>query len=428
MLSAATNTATLKRRALAVTGSVARHVPTDRARLFAFIASPAVRADPWALYRRLHRRGPIRPGPYGTWLIASHAGVSQVLRHAATSVDESLATEQGLVDRTGPFAAMMGRSLLFTDPPDHTRLRRLVSHAFTPRTVEALRPRVEALVEDMLTRVRPAGSADLLAELALPLPVAVICELLGVPQVERQRLFRWARHLGPRLDISFFRDPEQTRLGDQAAQELATFLDQLVTHPSRRHGEGLLAALVAVEEEGDRLDRTEVVALGGLLLVAGFETTSNLVGNGLLALLRHPEQLALVRDGYVEPAVTVEELLRYDGPVQFTQRVLLDDVRVADHLIPARSLVALLIGAANRDPLVFTDPDRLDVARHPNPHLAFSSGIHHCLGAALARLEAAVAIPAVLRALPNLRLARQPKWRDSFVLRGLRSLPVAWRP
>jgi len=420
--------ATLKRRALAATGSVARHVPADTAHVFAFVASPAVRAEPWPLYRRLHRRGPIRPAPYGTWLIASHAGVSQVLRHPATSVDESLGIGQDPADRTGPFAAMLGRSLLFTDPPDHARLRRLVSHAFNPRTVEVLRPRVEALVGAILGRLRPAGSADLLAELAVPLPVAVICELLGVPEAERPRLSRWARHLAPRLDISFFRDPERTRLGDQAAAELGVFLNELVADPSRRHAEGLLAALVAVEADGDRLDRAEVVVLGALLLVAGFETTANLVGNGLLALLHHPEQLALLRDGEPDPAVMVEELLRHDGPVQFTQRVLLEELELAGHRIAARTLVALFIGAANRDPMVFADPDRLDITRHPNPHLAFSSGIHHCLGAALARLEAAVAIPAVVRSLPDLRLAGRPRWRDTFVLRGLRSLPVTWRP
>jgi cytochrome P450 len=423
----ATSTAALKRRALAATGSAARHIPGDRAQLFAFMASPAVRADPWAFYRRLHERGPVRPGPYDTWMVASHAGVSHVLRQAATSVDERLARRQHQVDRSGPFMSVVGRSLLFTDPPDHARLRRLVSHTFTPRRIETLRPRIETLVRDMLTHLRPAGSADLLAELAVPLPVAVICELLGVPETERHRMLRWARHLGPRLDISFFLDPERTRLGDRAAAETAAFLDELLTYPSRRHDNGLLAALAAVEHDGDRLDRAEVVALGVLLLVAGFETTANLVGNGLLALFDHPDQLALVRDAEVDPPGAVEELLRYDGPVQFTQRVLLEDLTLDGHQIPARTLVALFVSAANRDPSVFTEPDRLDVTRHPNLHVAFSSGIHHCLGAALARLEATITIPAVLQSLPNLRLAARPRWRDTFVLRGLRSLPVTWR-
>ena len=418
---------TLKRRALAAAGALARYVPVDEAQLFAFVASPAVRADPWALYRRMHERGPVRPTRFGAWVIGSHDGVKQVLRHPATSVDESLAVGLPSSSRTTPFASLMRRTLLFSDPPDHPRLRRLVARAFTPRTVEALRPRVEALVDATLTRLRPAGRADLLAELALPLPVAVICELLGVPERERPEFLSWARHLAPRLDISLFRDAEKERRGDEAAVELAALLAELVGDPSRRDPDGLLAGLVAVEEDGDRLDRDEVVALCALLLVAGFETTTNLIGNGLLALLHYPDQLARVRDGDVDPAVAVEELLRYDGPVQLTQRVLLQDVEIGGHRIPDRTLVALLVGAANRDPSVFADPDRLDVGRDPNPHLAFSSGIHYCLGAALARLEGAVAIDAVLRALPGLRLAARPHWRDTFVLRGLTSLPVSWR-
>jgi cytochrome P450 len=420
------STVLLKRRALATAGALARHVPADRAQLFAFVASPAVRSDPWALYRRLHRNGPIRPTAGQAWLVASHAGVLQVLRHPGTSVDESLGRGQPPSD-DGPFATLVGRSLLFTDPPDHARLRRLVARAFSPRTVETLRPRVEALVDGTLARLRPAGSADLMAELALPLPVTVICELLGVPEAERPRFLAWARHLGPRLDLSLFREPAVERRGDEAAVELAAFLDELVADPARRDPGGLLAALVSVEADGDRLDRAEVVRLCALLLVAGFETTTNLIGNGLYALLRHLDQLRRVRDGDADPEIAVEELLRYEGPVQFTQRVLMDDVELDGHEIPARTLVALLVGAANRDPAVFRDPDRLDVGRDPNPHLAFSGGIHHCLGAALARLEASITIPAVLRALPELRLAARPSWRDTFVLRGLSALPLAWR-
>jgi cytochrome P450 len=419
---------TMKQRALAGAGAVARYVPVDDVQLFAFIASPAVRSDPWALYRRLHRSEPVRPIPYeGMWIVASHAGVTEVLRHATTSVDESKAIGQDGFDRTTPFGALMERTLLFTDPPDHARLRRLVARAFTPKTVEQLRPRVENLVEELVDGLRKDGSADLLAQLALPLPVVVICELLGVPERERPRLLRWARHLAPRLDISLFRDAEKERLGDEAATGLVAFLEELIADPARRDPDGLLAALVAVEEDGDRLDRDEVVALCGLLLVAGFETTTNLIGNGLHALLRHPEQLARVRDGSVDPGVAIDELLRFDGPVQFTQRVLLGDAQIGERQIPDRTLVALLMGAANRDPAVFTDPDVLDVGRSPNPHLAFSSGIHHCLGAALARLEGAVAITTVLRTLPDLHLAGRPRWRNTFVLRGLTSLPVRWR-
>lgn len=418
----------LKRRALAGVGALARHVPRDDMQLFAFVASPSVRADPWAMYRRLHLRSAVLPTRYGVWVVASHAGVSRVLREPTTSVDESLAAGIGAIDRSGPFSTLMRRTLLFSDPPDHARLRRLVAAVFTPRTLEALRPRTEVLVDAMLQRLRPAGAADLLAELALPLPVAVICELLGVPEPERPRFLTWARQLAPRLDVDLFRDPNKERAGDQAASQLAAFLGELIADPTRRSPDGLISALTAVEDVGDRLDRQELVAMCALLLVAGFETTMNLIANGLLALLKHPEQLAQLRDGNIDSGVAVDELLRFDGPVQLTQRVVLEGITIDGHDIPRHALVGLLLGAANRDPAVFTHPDRLDLTRTPNPHLAFSSGIHHCLGAGLARLEASIAIPAVLRALPGLRLAARPRWRDTFVLRGLTALPVTWHP
>lgn len=418
--------ATRKERALAAAGSIARHLPLDQAQMFAFMASPKVRADPWALYQRLHRR-PIRPTRYGVWLVASHDGVTTVLRHPATTVDESQALGQESADRTKPFTVLMDRTLLFTDPPDHSRLRRLVSRSFTPRTVASLRQPIETVVEESLTRLRPAGSADLIREFALPLPVAVICELLGIPTAERPRFLEWARHLAPRMDISVFRDEEVERLGDHAATQLVAFLDELIQHPDRRDPDGLLTSLVAAEEDDDRLDRDEIIALCGLLLIAGFETTTNLIGNGVHTLLAQPDQLADLRDGNVDAATAIEELLRHDGPVQFTQRVLLEELDLDGQIIPPHSLVALLIGAANRDPLVFKHPDSLDLSRDPNPHLSFSSGIHHCLGAALARLEAQIAIPAILRQLPNLQLAAKPTQRNTFVLRGLTNLPIAWR-
>ena len=283
------------------------------------------------------------------------------------------------------------------------------------------------MVDERLAELRPKGSADLLAELALPLPIAVICELLGIPVGERTRILDWAKDIAPRLDLSLFHDEIKETRGDQAAIELGAFLGELVDDPTRRDPDGLLAALVAVEEEGDRLDRQEVIALSALLLIAGFETTANVITNGVLALLREPVELARVRDGAVDPSTMAEELLRVAGPVQFTQRVLLEDLELDGHTIPARTLVALLVGAANRDPLVFDDPDRLDVGRDPNPHVSFSSGIHHCVGAALARVEVAAAVPRILQELPDLQLAATPQWRDTFVLRGLTALPVRWR-
>lgn len=421
------NTTDLKRRALATAGTVARHVPNDNAQLFAFISSPAVRAEPWALYQRLHRRGPIRPGPYGTWLVASHSAVTTLLRHSAVSVDETKANLPGSTSaRDGAFTKLIDRTLLFTDPPDHARLRRLVSRDFTPRVVADLHAPIESLVDQMLQEVEHAGSGDLIESFAIPFPVAVICELLGIDQAERPRFLSWARHLAPRLDIDIFRDAETERQGDLAAANLVEFLDELIDQPHRRHPDGLLTTLVEREDKDELLQRDEVIALVVLLLVAGFETTSNLIANSIPVLLDHPDQLAALRDGGIDPAAAIEELLRYAGPVQFSQRVLLEDIDIDGHPIPAGTLAALLIGAANRDPDVFDQPDTLDLTRDPNPHLAFSSGIHHCLGASLARVEAQIAIPAILRTLPNLELDGTPTQRDTFVLRGLTTLPLRW--
>jgi cytochrome P450 len=420
----------LKQRALATVGSVARHVPHDGAQIFAFVASPRVRSHPWALYQRLHRRGPIREGPYGIRIVASHAGITSVLRDAPTSVDETQA--EGLSgtgeERESEFGKLIEKTLLFTDPPDHSRLRRLVSRSFTPRTVERLREPVAELVAKRLAELRARGRADLITDFALPFPVEVICELLGLPTSERDRFIAWGRALAPRFDIDLFRGEEVNRLGNEAAGAMVAYFDDLLDHPERCDHEGLVPALVAAQDDDDRLDRMEVIALCVLLLIAGFETTTNLIGNGIHSLLQHPDQLSAWRDDRVDPALAVDELLRHDGPVQFTQRVLLDDFELAGHILPARSLAALLVGAGNRDPKVFADPDRLDLSRSPNPHLAFSTGIHHCLGAALARLEAELAIPALLRELPDLALDGKPLWRQTFVLRGATSLPIRWAP
>ncbi|MFL6206884.1 MAG: cytochrome P450 [Acidimicrobiales bacterium] len=417
----------LKQRALATVGNVVRHVPHDGTQIFSFVASPKVRTEPWALYQRFHRRSPVRKGPYGLWLVASHAGITRVLRDAPTTVDESRAANlPSGGDRDTEFGQLMNKTLLFTDPPDHSRLRRLVSRSFTPRMVDRLRDPIGELVAKQLAELRPRGRGDLISDFALPLPVAVICELLGLPPTERDRFIGWGRDLAPRFDIDLFRDEEVNRRGDAAAAALTTYFDDLLDHPERCDPEGLVPALIAAEDDDDRLDRSEVIALCALLLLAGFETTTNLIGNSVVSLLRQPDQLAAWREDRVDPTLAVDELLRHDAPVQFTQRVLLEDFELDGHVMPAFSLIALLLGAGNRDPKVFDDPDRLDLRRTPNPHLSFSTGIHHCLGAALARLEAELAVPAILRELPGLALDGKPRWRETFVLRGCTELPLRW--
>lgn len=417
--------AATKQRALRAAGDLARRIPSDRAQMFAFVSSPSVRADPWPIYQRLHRNGPVRPGPQGVWIVASHSGVSTVLRRGNTSVDETRAEGIGNNPRGGAFTELMTSTLLFTDPPDHNRLRRLVTRDFTPARIADLEPAVRRRAQQHLDAIRGAGHADLLTDFALPFPVAVISDLLGLPQDDHQQFQRWAADLAPRLDVDLFRNETVERRGDQAAQDLTAYLHQLIDDPTRRQP-GLLADLVDDRTDEDRLDNHEIVALCALLLVAGFETTANLIANSIHQLIQNPEEMCAIARGGASIDLAVEELLRTAGPVQFTQRVLLEDVDIDGHRIPAGTLVALLIGAANRDPQVFDDPDRIDLSRDPNPHLSFSFGIHHCLGAALARLEAAVAIPAIIQGLPNLALAEEPAWRDTFVLRGMTSLPVRW--
>jgi cytochrome P450 len=367
----------IQRWALRGAGSVARYVPHDRAQIFSFIASPKVRARPWHLYQRLHRKGGVREVYPGVWIVATHELARGVLRNPRLSVNEDNATVfPPSTKELGAFSEMIGRSLLFVDPPDHERLRRLVSRAFTPRRIAELRPKVEALVADRIAALRPRGSADLLREVTYPVPVAVISEMLGVPEEDHSRFIRWAHDLAPRLDVSPFRDEEVERRGDEAAVELGAYLEGLIDDPSRRSPDGLLTALVDAESEGDTLTRAEVVSSSALMLLAGYETTANLVANSLVALFDHPTELARLRAGEVGTATAVDELLRHAGPVQFAQRVVMEPLELGGHALQPGVALAILVGAANRDPLVFPDPDRLDLGRDPNPHLSFSTGIH----------------------------------------------------
>jgi len=401
-------------------------LPSRRTKLAAFVLSPRVRATPWALYAELQRREPVLRTRFDAVLVSRHADVTAVLRDRTTSVDEARATAFADADRSSPMSQVTRRMMLFRDPPDHERLRRLVSRAFTPRRVTELRGAVEEVVARRLDRLHPAGGADLVDELAYPVPIEVVCRLLGIPERDHDRVRRLAAPIAVAFDVDLFRDEAVERAGDVAALELEAYLRAAATTPALRAPDGLLAELVDAAGD-DRLTLDEVIATAALLLLAGHETTSNLLSAGILALLADPAAAQRWRDGdpLVEATAT-DELLRFTSPVQFTQRVVTERTEVGGTTVEPGELLALLLGAANRDPTVFADPQRLDLARDPNPHVGFGTGIHACLGAALARLEADVAVPAILRRWPDLRLDGRPRWRPTSVLRGLSTLPVRW--
>ena len=386
---------------------------------------PAFIADPYPFYHRLRREDPVHRHPLGFYALTRYDDVALLLRDGRFGkggYQTLLAARfEGGEEETGAAASM-----LFTDPPDHTRLRALVSKAFTPRVVETMRPHVQALVDGFLDRVAAGGGMDLIADLAYPLPVTVISELLGVPREETERIKQWSLDLARGLDaIAMPVEPEVIVRARAASRAIRRHFQGLIARRRREPRADLLSALIAVEEAGDRLTEGELLATCVLLYVAGHETTVNLIGNGLLALLRHPAQWErLVAEPSAVPAA-VEELLRYDGPVHRVGRIPDADVELGGRVIPAGSLVVALLGAANRDPAHFPEPDRLDVGRHPERHLAFGRGIHSCLGAPLARLEAQVALGSLLTRWPRLALATGTlEWRAGATLRGLAALPV----
>jgi cytochrome P450 len=382
--------------------------------------APEVRADPWPFYARLREADPVHRRPDGDWILTRYADCQGVLadpRCSSNPAHESRPSEGSPARQEG------SNLLLFLDPPDHTRLRRLVSKAFTPRRVEELRPRIANLVDALLDEVDGEPTFNLLEALAFPLPVIVICELMGVPAEDRGNLKDWSTAASRLLDPDV--EGETLELGLLSAMGLAGYFDALFEERRRAPQDDLVSGLVAAEEEGDRLTADELRAITVLLFIAGHETTMNLIGNGTYALLQHPDQLALVRDDPEMARSAVEELLRYDGPVHVTARVPTEDIDVGGTPIAAGERMVVALGAANRDPAQYPDPDRLDVTREDNRHLTFSHGIHFCLGASLARVEGQVAIPRLLQRFPDLALAAEPTYREHLVLRGLTELQVA---
>ncbi|GAA1964324.1 cytochrome P450 [Amycolatopsis minnesotensis] len=393
---------------------------------------PAHRADPYPTYRRWREDTPVAGPMPGLFVVTRHADCAAVLRdsrfgHAEPDEPNLLRpapptdAETALVDENGNPV----RSFLGLNPPDHTRLRKLVSKAFTRPMVARLAPRIEQLTTDLLDGMaKRTGQVDLIESLAYPLPVAVISELLGIPNADRDQFVAWSHSLARGLDPDFALPPGTRENLVRTRGEFAEYIRGLAAIRRADPGEDLLSALVQVHDSGDVLTENELLATCILLLIAGHETTVNLIGNGTLALLRAPGQLAALRD---EPELVdhaVEEFLRYDSPVQLTMRAALEDAEIGGVEIARGSAALLVIGSANRDPDAVADPDALDVRREPTRHLAFGQGIHFCLGAPLARLEARIAFQALLARFPALRLAAEPAWKDNLILRGLATLPV----
>jgi pimeloyl-[acyl-carrier protein] synthase len=393
--------------------------------------APEFIEDPYAWYAQMRADGVVDyslPGwpQYRGVLMSRYADVQAVLRDPRFG---RAGFRQAVINAIGdgPLAESYSLWFLFQDPPDHTRLRGLVSKAFTPRAVESMRQNIEDVVEHLLDRQRGKASFDLMSTVAYQVPVLVICELLGVPESDRGRFSDWSAALAKGLDILAVPDPELVRRGNDAAAGLTAYFRELIAARRKQPSHDLLTALIAAEEAGDRLTEDELVATCVLLFFAGHETTVNLIGNGTLALLRNPDQLERLRQAPALMSGAVEEFLRYDSPVQRSGRVALENFELNGRAYQAGWRVNVLIGAANRDPAQFPDPDRLDVTRaNASQHLSFASGIHYCVGAPLARLEAQLAIAALLRRYSDLRLVEdRPPHRPTFVLRGLSRLDVA---
>ncbi|MEU7422382.1 cytochrome P450 [Streptomyces sp. NPDC040750] len=393
---------------------------------------PTFLADPYPAYAELRARGRvIRYEPTDQWLVPHHADVSALLRDRRLGRTYRHRFSHEDFGRSAPppehepFHTLNDHGMLDLEPPDHTRIRRLVSKAFTPRTVERLKPYVRDLADELVAKLVGAGGGDLLTEVAEPLPVAVIAEMLGIPQADRGRLRPWSADICGMYELNPSRETAAGAV--RASLEFSDYLRELIAARRAEPGEDLVSGLIAAHDEGDRLTEQEMISTIVLLLNAGHEATVNATVNGWWALFRDPAQLAALRADHSLVPSALEELMRYDTPLQLFERWVLDDIEIDDTTIPRGAEVALLFGSANHDPAVFADPGRLDLTRADNPHISFSAGIHYCIGAPLARIELAASMTALLRQAPTLTLAAEPARKPQFVIRGLRGLDVEVR-
>ncbi|MGI5138300.1 MULTISPECIES: cytochrome P450 [unclassified Streptomyces] len=390
---------------------------------------PAFVADPYPAYAELRARGRVHYyEPTDQWLVPHHADVSALLRdrrlgrtyqHRFTHEDFGRTAP---MPEHEPFHTLNDHGMLDLEPPDHTRIRRLVSKAFTPRTVERLKPYVHGLAGELVTRLVEAGGGDLLRDVAEPLPVAVIAEMLGIPEADRGQLRPWSADICGMYELG--PSEETARKAVRASVEFSDYLRELIATRRKEPGEDLISGLIAAYDEGDRLSEQEMISTCVLLLNAGHEATVNATVNGWWALFRNPDQLAALRADHSLVPSAVEELMRYDTPLQLFERWVLDEIEIDGTTVPRGAEIAMLFGSANHDPAVFTAPEKLDLTREDNPHISFSAGIHYCIGAPLARIELAASMTALLEKAPTLRPAAEPERKPNFVIRGLEGLSV----
>jgi cytochrome P450 len=396
------------------------------------VFSDEILQDPYPTYSRMLEEGPLHyldvGGKWAVWSIFSHAECSSIAKDPRLSAKRAqqmlVLLPIGSQSEFSELARMLGLWLIFMDPPEHTRLRKLLNKGFSPVAVEGLRPKVEAIVDRMLKPLKPGSEVELMREFANPMPVRIISEMLGVPQEMHDTLVNWSRAIAV-FRGSPDRTVEQARAAQDALIELTDFFRKTVAERRRNKGNDLISLLIDIEEDGEVLTEEELYAQCIALLFAGHETTRNLIGNGIYTLLQHPQETAELREKPEMIRTAVEEILRYESPVQFTARVLKEDIEVCGQRIPKKWSILCMLGAANRDPKQFKEPNQLNLKRLNNQHLAFSAGPHFCIGSQLARLEGQIALLNLVQRFPDMKLTGpRPEWASTFGFRGLKSLRV----
>ena len=390
-------------------------------------------ADPYPNYRRVRETTPVYWSELlGSWVLTRYADVKaalldQRLSAALTREAQAAQLSEDLRRQLAPVDELLGRWVLFQDNPAHRRLRHALSGAFTPHVMAQLRPRIQTLADELIDAARGRGELDLVADFALRLPAMVIAELLGVPSTEYQRFQRWVHTIALYFAIGSLGNVVTIAALRETVEEMADYMREIVDDHRRRPKDDLIGNLIALEQQGERLSEIEILSQCMLLLHGGYESTMNTISSGMLHILRNPDQQRLLGENPGLASAAVEEALRYEPAFQFVVRVAMLDLDIAGQVIEAGQQIVCVLGAANRDPAQFTEPDRFDIQRHPNPHLAFGYGAHFCIGAALARMEGQIAFSTLLRRLGGLRLANEtPAWRPAFGVRSLETLPVAF--